>query len=402
MPDLLLLLVGVPLATGFIGWVTNWSAVKMIFHPANFRGIGPIGWQGIIPRNAAKFARGTADMATQNLISARELAERLDPDELEQVFAEALDDQAEPLVADAAEIVRPGAWQQLPEPVRGQIVDQVRQRSRTIARELFDQLQGVSREVLDLHHLVYTQLSGPNVERMSRFMRETGAREFKFIEHYGGFFGFAIGVMQVGVWSVMQRWWVMPIAGVLVGLVTNWMAIQMIFRPFEPTKYLGFFTYQGLFPKRQAEIAVDYSRLMADEIFTARNLIRLVTEGPGGERVTGLIADTLSARLDSEWEQVKNMVPVEVTDEQRAQIKERVVQGMFEAAPDALPHLEDYLDRKLEVGRVVEDKLRNMSKPEFERLLRGVFEEDEITLVLVGGFLGGAVGCLQAAVILSL
>ena len=61
--------------------------------------------------------------------------------------------------------------------------------------------------------------------------------------------------------------------GVLVGLVTNWLAIQMIFRPMEPRRYLGVFHYQGMFPKRQKEISADYGRITANEILTPRNLI---------------------------------------------------------------------------------------------------------------------------------
>jgi uncharacterized membrane protein YheB (UPF0754 family) len=50
---------------------------------------------------------------------------------------------------------------------------------------------------------------------------------------------------------------------------------------------------------------------------------------------------------------------------------------------------------------VVEERMAVMSKPEFERLLRGIFEEDELTLIIIGGVLGGAVGLFQGAVVLS-
>jgi uncharacterized membrane protein YheB (UPF0754 family) len=34
-------------------------------------------------------------------------------------------------------------------------------------------------------------------------------------------------------------------------------------------------------------------------------------------------------------------------------------------------------------------------------MLRGVFQEDELTLIIIGGVLGGAVGALQAALVLA-
>ena len=34
-------------------------------------------------------------------------------------------------------------------------------------------------------------------------------------------------------------------------------------------------------------------------------------------------------------------------------------------------------------------------------MLRGIFEEDEVILVVIGGALGGAVGALQGAIVLA-
>src|SRR5699024_2767130 len=71
-------LVTIPVFTGVIGWLINWTGLIMLFHPVRFHGIripglqdlsvilprkvqevpgilqGGIGWQGIIPARAAK------------------------------------------------------------------------------------------------------------------------------------------------------------------------------------------------------------------------------------------------------------------------------------------------------------------------------------------------------------
>ena len=126
MSGILLLLLTIPVITALIGWVTNWAAVKMIFHPERFVGIGPIGWQAILTRRSHKFATGVADMAADNLISAREIAQRLDPAEMEKLFAETLDSETERVCKEAADVIQPGAWDELPEPARAMIVAQVR------------------------------------------------------------------------------------------------------------------------------------------------------------------------------------------------------------------------------------------------------------------------------------
>ena len=48
-----------PIVAGVIGYVTKLVAIRMMFQPIEFRGIRPwFGWQGIVPRRAAKMAKG--------------------------------------------------------------------------------------------------------------------------------------------------------------------------------------------------------------------------------------------------------------------------------------------------------------------------------------------------------
>ena len=43
-----------------------------------------------------------------------------------------------------------------------------------------------------------------------------------------------------------------------------------------------------------------------------------------------------------------------------------------------------------------------MPKEEFEHVLRGIFEEDEVTLIALGGVLGASIGALQAVLLVAL
>jgi hypothetical protein len=65
-------------------------------------------------------------------------------------------------------------------------------------------------------------------------------------------------------------------------------------------------------------------------------------------------------------------------------------------APQELPRLHGYVDETLALKPTLKDNLRKLTPAEFERVLHPVFEEDELTLVLVGAVLGGVVGWAQA------
>ncbi len=404
MPNWLILFITVPSVTAIIGWITNLAAVKMMFHPAKFIGIGPAGWQGIIYKQGHKFATGVADMVSENLITPEELASRFSSKDLEEIIGKHMDPEVPATCEEIADaLIAEGTWDNLPDNVKDMIVGQVKMQTRTISGEVFETVQGNATDVLDIHKLVYDQLSGENVERLARLTKRIGKKEFKFIEYYGGIFGFVIGLGQVAAWQIMQTWWLMPIAGVAVGLVTNWLAIQMIFRPQEPTKYLfGLITYQGLFAKRQKDIARDYGEVAEAEILTPKVLIETLSEGEKAEEMTNMIVGTVTERIRGEVGKFKAMLPIEITDEMLVKAQAIVTRRLIERAPAAMPELEVYLADKMQVRHTVEDKLGTMPKDDFEGVLRGIFEEDELTLILVGGVLGGAVGFLQGILVTSI
>ena len=75
-----LLVLTIPVVSGLVGWGTNVLAIKMMFHPAEFRGLGPwLGWQGVIPANAIKMARIASETLATHLIRPQEMVKRLDP-----------------------------------------------------------------------------------------------------------------------------------------------------------------------------------------------------------------------------------------------------------------------------------------------------------------------------------
>ncbi len=402
MNNIILLFLTVPVITALIGWLTNWAAVKMIFHPVKFIGIGPIGWQAVVIKQSEKLATGIAEMATDNLITTEELLQRVDPEVMKERLKPVVDAHLPRVAEEVGSIVMPGAWQALPDQVKTMALAQVDARTGSMGADMLAMFAEEADDLIDLHQLVIRNLSGDKAMVLSELTKKIGKNEFKFIEYYGAIFGFVIGLAQVGAWAVMQTWWLMPIVGLIVGLVTNWLAIQMIFRPQEPTKYLGLFTYQGLFPKRQAEIAADYGESAATELLTPKNFIDLILEGKSGERLKTLFSKAVRRKLDEEVGRLGPNSPLAAAANKSDAIATSIETNVLTIAKEARPQIEDYLAEAFDIETTVRERLTSMPKDKFERILRGVFEEDEITLIVVGGVLGLAVGFIQAAVVLAL
>lgn len=393
-------ILAVPLITAFIGWITNWAAVRMIFWPRRFIGIGPVGWQGVVPARNEQFANDVADTVGE-VISARDLADRLDPDFFEAELAGRLEVEVPALTEEALELIAPGTWAQMVPEARDMVVAQVRSEVSRVARALLHDVREISSEVLDLRALVHDLLSGENADRLSELFSRLGRKELRFIVYYGGVFGLMVGVVQALAFGVLGQWWLIPIIGVVVGLGTNWLAIQMIFRPLHPRRFAGVVTYQGMFPKRQHEIAREYGEVAAGEIFTPANLLRVLMEGPAGVRLATVVLRRVTEAIDANRATVSMLTSVEVTDAQVREVQVLLVSRLGEQLPELRAEMETLVAQRLAVGEIVEERIAAMEPEEFEGLLRGIFEQDEWILVAIGGVLGGLVGLLQATVVLA-
>ena len=400
MSDTLVLFLTVPLITAFIGYITNWAAVKMVFQPREPWGVGPFKWQGIVYRLAPKFAAEIAT-TTGHVLSPEDMVERLDAHGLVQRLVAAHPTEIDAMLGEALDVVSPGTWGDMApearEQVRGLILAQV----ESSVGEAIVTMGEHAEALIDMDRLVVEELSGPNADRLARVAQEVGRQELRFIELYGGVFGFLVGLVQAAVYGWFSQWWTMPIVGVLVGLGTNWLAIQMIFRPLEPRRYLGLVTYQGMFPKRQAEIAHDYGRIAADEVLTPANLIDHVTANPAAGELVGELVATARNQLDQFRPMLAMLAGAEPSDEQLDKLAFVLTQRLGDLLSQARPLVEEHLSHTLRLDELIEERLSVLDKHQFERMLRGIFEEDEVILVVIGGALGGAVGALQAGIVLA-
>lgn len=400
MGDTVILFITIPLITAFIGYITNWAAVKMVFEPAHPWGMGPFKWQGIVYRLAPKFAAEIAT-TTGHVLSPEDMVERLDAPGLVQRLVEAHPHDIDAMLGEAVDVVSPGAWDGMAPEAREQVRSLVLSQVEQSVGQAIVIMGERAEDLVDLDRLVVEELSGPNADRLARVAKEVGHRELRFIELYGGVFGFLVGIVQAATYSWFSQWWTMPIVGVLVGLGTNWLAIQMIFRPLEPRRYLGLVTYQGMFPKRQAEIAHDYGRIAAGEVLTPANLIHHVAANPVAGELVGELLATARAELDRFRPVLGMLAGTEPTDDQLDKVTYVITQRLTDLLPVARPVVEEHLSHSLRLDQLIEERLSVLDKHQFERMLRGIFEEDEFILVVIGGVLGGAVGVLQAGVVLA-
>ncbi|OLT47976.1 hypothetical protein BJF85_13885 [Saccharomonospora sp. CUA-673] len=397
--------ISIPIVAALIGWATKLVAIRMMFEPLEFRGIRwrgkPLfGWQGIVPRRAARMAGIAVDTMTEQLISPRDIVERLDPDRIGKEIEAPLREAVGEIVVDVAERYQPGLWEALPVRARKLVIRRVQNEAPKMVAAVTEQIKADVDSVFDLKDMVVTNLV-KDKELLNRIFLEAGEKEFRFISRSGVLFGFAIGILQMIVWLVLRIPIVMPIFGLFIGWFTDWIALKMIFRPVKPKKYFGV-TWQGLFVKRRDEVTDAYAALIADEIITPPNVIDAVLRGPMSDRVLSMIQQQVDQELARHTGVAKPLVLLAMGGSQYRELKDAIAGSVMSRLPETLRYVETYAADAMDIRGTLITKMRELDDEEFEGLLRPAFQQDEWILIMTGALLGGLCGELQVQLVLFL
>ncbi|MEU0534561.1 DUF445 domain-containing protein [Amycolatopsis tolypomycina] len=389
------LYVSIPVVAALIGYGTKLVAIRMMFQPVEFIGVKPfLGWQGIVPKRAARMASIACDTMTEQLIKPAEVVARLDAGRIAKEIEKPLLAGVEDIVREVAAHYQPGLWESLPVRVQRLVIERVQHESPRMVAAVLDLIKSDVDSVFDLKGMVVTSLV-KDKRLLNRIFQEAGAQEFKFIARSGLVFGGAIGVIQMVAWVLFKFPPIMPVFGLFTGWFTDWLALRMIFYPIEPRRYFGI-QWQGLFLKRRAEVAEAYGSLIAKEIITPHNVIEAILHGPLSDRVLALIQRQLDRELGSV---AKPLLVFAVGSRKYQDMKLAISSQIMSRLPETMRYIEDYATDAMDIRNVLVSKMKQLSPKEFERLLRPAFEQDEWILIATGAVLGFAVGEAQVLIL---
>ncbi|MBB6460568.1 DUF445 domain-containing protein [Flammeovirga kamogawensis] len=391
------LYISIPLISGFVGWFTNFAAIKMMFYPIHFFGIRPFGWQGIIPTKSTKIASKSVDLLTAKLLKIEDQFALLDPDIVSHEMEESLSRVTRKTVDLIMQSEIPYLWENSPTSVKISIYESIEEKIPGVTEKILFDIGRNIREMLDLKKLTLdTVLEKPGL--LNEIFMKCGEKEFKFIEISGLYFGFLFGLVQMVIAYFYNPWWLLPLFGVFVGYATNWLALKLIFEPKEPIYFLGM-RFQGLFLQRQITVAEVYSKIITQEILTTERIFRYTLQNTGKKKLSEIFNIRISELVDDTYDDIKDVIQ-KFVDEDFAKkhlgIVKNIAHFTFMAEfhiclRDAFPYADQVFDLKNNIQKKIED----LPYEDFEGLLRPAFKEDEWILISVGAILGGCAGVLQ-------
>ena len=357
---------------------------------------GGVGWQGIIPSRAAKMGSIAVDKGIAKIGGPSDFYEQLEPDQIaEQILTSAREDIRQ-VVERTMQREYPELWDDVPQRVRDAVHARVQQQLPDIVHEVTDQIGTHIDQLLDVKLMVIRAIE-QNPELGNRIFLEVGKRELRFIINFGFFFGLLLGIPLVFITHALPYWWVLPIGGVIIGYVTNWLALWMIFEPTEPRK-IGPFKLHGLFLRRQPEVAGVYAEIIADDIVTAGNIGDELLNGRRSDRTRQMIEDAMRPAIDRSVGAGRTAVRIAVGSDRYDAIREGLATEAVEYTVTPLSDPDFNRRQSEKVRALISERIGALPYPDFAEMLRSGMKEDEWLLLLHGAVLGFAAGLLHLAI----
>lgn len=189
----------IPVISAFIGWFTNWIAIKMLFHPREPKKFLGLTIQGIFPKRQQQFAEKLGKLVSEELLSFKDISHKItDPSNLDQLLPH-VEDHIDNFLKVKLKESMPVVGMFIGDKTVGQLkavfVEELRELFPTLMERYMVSLQ----EQLDLEKIVVEKVRSFSSDKLEEILLQIMAKEFRFVEILGGVVGLLIGMVQVAI-----------------------------------------------------------------------------------------------------------------------------------------------------------------------------------------------------------
>ena len=192
----------------------------------------------------------------------------------------------------------------------------------------------------------------------------------------------------------------LPLIAALIGWMTNYIAVKMLFHPKEPKKIVGI-TFHGVFPKRQNVLAQKLGQLVADELFSVSDVSAKIKEFATSDEAMNEVGKRIEMTIRNKLVQAFPMLAMFLTDEMVEKVTGLFKNELKDFLSATSQGMGEKLEENLNVEAMVKERVNAFSSEKLEKLLNQLMKKEFKFIELVGAILGFLIGCLQLVISLS-
>ncbi len=190
----------------------------------------------------------------------------------------------------------------------------------------------------------------------------------------------------------------LPVIAALIGWITNYVAIKMIFRPRHEIRFAGI-RIMGLIPKRKHDLAIKIAETIEKELISHKD-IRAILQS---EDVHLHAGDLIKKKVDSFiTEKLGNnrLLAMFITPEISGKFSNMIMEELQKEIPGLIDSLFESVEQKIDFRKIIQDKIDNFDISRLESIIYAIASKELKAIEILGGVLGFVVGLVQLFIVL--
>ncbi|HEX4371919.1 MAG TPA: DUF445 family protein [Puia sp.] len=193
----------------------------------------------------------------------------------------------------------------------------------------------------------------------------------------------------------MNPWlYTIPIISAFIHWLTIWMALKLLFHPRKPKKIL-FFTLQGIFPKRQKQIAESLGKIVGQELLSFSDIEETITHPENVQKILPAAEKHIDHFLRVRLKETMPVISMFIGEKTINQFKDVFMQELAELFPVIIKSYINNLKHDLDLERIVVEKVAAFSSEKLEKMLNQILTKEFRFVEVIGAALGFFIGVLQ-------
>ncbi len=188
-----------------------------------------------------------------------------------------------------------------------------------------------------------------------------------------------------------------PLISALIGWITNYIAVKMIFRPRREIHCAGF-RLIGLIPKRKHDLACKIAETIEKELISHRD-IREVLQTEDFHLNTARVIKKRIEDFINEKLAANPLLAFVVIPEVSGKLTDMLMEELQKEIPGLIDSLFESVEKKIDFRKIIQTKIDGFDLTRFESIIYSIAAKELKSIEILGGVLGFIVGLVQLLII---
>ena len=194
---------------------------------------------------------------------------------------------------------------------------------------------------------------------------------------------------------MILKCFLLVLIGAMIGWITNFIAIKMLFRPYKEINFF-FFKIQGLLPKRKNEIGKSIAEVVENELVSIKDIISEISADDLEKNMSGIIDKILESKLKEEILKNFPMAAFFLSDSMLEKIKGIIKQSILDNKEEMI---RAFGESKVDIKKIITEKVDGFSLEKVEEIIISLAKKELKHIEYIGAVLGAVIGFAQFAVV---